>query len=128
MRFFEFAGDDDGVDKFIMILRNYIGRAASKKAPVTLNWNGLAQVTKANGFEFAADYETFKSMFDSTPALQSLVKDFNADGISLKVPGAPDDQEQSPQQSGQTSQDQVDQTADSAAASQLAASQATPKV
>ena len=128
MRFFEFAGDDDGIDKFIMILRNYIGRASSKKAPVTLNWNGLAQVTKANGFEFAADYETFKSMFDSTPALQSLVKDFNADGISLKVPGAPDDQEQSPQQSGETSQDQVDQTANSAAASQLAASQATPKV
>jgi hypothetical protein len=128
MRFFEFAGDDDGIDKFIMILRNYVGRAASKKAPVTLNWNGLAQVTKANGFEFAADYETFKSMFDSTPALQSLVKDFNADGISLKVPGAPDDQEQSPQQSGQTSQDQVDQTADSAAAGQLAASQTMPKV
>jgi hypothetical protein len=128
MRFFEFAGDDDGIDKFIMILRNYVGRAASKKAPVTLNWNGLAQVTKSNGFEFAADYETFKSMFDSTPALQSLVKDFNADGISLKVPGAPDDQEQSPQQAGQTSQDQVDQTADTAAAGQLAASQTMPKV
>jgi hypothetical protein len=128
MRFFEFAGDNDGIDKFIMILRNYVGRAASKKAPVTLNWNGLAQVTKSNGFEFAADYETFKSMFDSTPALQSLVKDFNADGISLKVPGAPDDQEQSPQQSGQTSQDQVDQTADTAAAGQLAASQTMPKV
>jgi hypothetical protein len=128
MRFFEFAGDNDGIDKFIMILRNYVGRAASKKAPVTLNWNGLAQVTKSNGFEFAADYETFKSMFDSTPALQSLVKDFNADGISLKVPGAPDDQEQSPQQTGQTSQDQVDQTADTAAAGQLAASQTMPKV
>ena len=67
-------------------------------------------------------------MFDSTPALQSLVKDFNADGISLKVPGAPDDQEQSPQQTGQTSQDQVDQTADTAAAGQLAASQTMPKV
>jgi hypothetical protein len=129
MRFFEFAGDpDDGIDKFIMILRNYVGRAASKKAPVTLNWNGLSQVTKSNGFEFAADYETFKSMFDNTPALQSLVKDFNADGISLKVPGAPDDQEQSPQQAGQTSQDQVDQTADTAAAGQLAASQTMPKV
>lgn len=128
MRFFEFAGDNDGIDKFIMILRNYVGRAASKKAPVTLNWNGLAQVTKSNGFEFAADYETFKSMFDSTPALQSLVKDFNADGISLKVPGAPDDQEQSPQQTGQTSQDQVDQTADTAAAGQLAASQTMPPV
>ncbi len=126
MRFFEFAGDESGIDKFIMILRNYIGRASSKKAPVTLNWNGLGQVSKANGFEFAADYETFKSMFDTTPALQALVKDFNADGITLKVPGAPDDQEQSPQKTGKTSQDVVSQTADSAAAGQMAAAQATP--
>jgi hypothetical protein len=120
MRFFEFAGDDTG-DKLVMVLRNYIGRAASKKAPVTLNWNGLNQVLKTNGFEIAADYETFKSIYDSNPAVQSMVKNFNADGISLKVPGAPDDQEQSPQQSGKTSQDQVDQIAASAAPQQLAA-------
>ena len=129
MRFFEFADQEDaGIDKFIMILRNYIGRAASKKAPVTLNWNGIGKIAKSNGFEFAADYETFKSMFDTTPALQALVKDFNADGITLKVPGAPDDQEQSPQKSGQTSQDQVDQTAATAAAGQLAQAQTTPQI
>lgn len=129
MRFFEFADQQDAsIDKFIMILRNYIGRAASKKAPVTLNWGGLGKIAQANGFEFAADYETFKSMFDTTPALQALVKDFNADGISLKVPGAPDDQEQSPQKSGQTSQDQVDQTAASAAAGQMAQAQTTPQI
>ena len=125
MRFFEFNGVDAG-DRFVMVLRNYIGRAASKKAPVKLNWAGLNQVLGKNGFELTADYETFKSMYDSNPAIQAMVKDFNADGINLKVPGAPDDQEQSPQQSGQTSQDQVDQTADSAAAGQLAAAQATP--
>jgi hypothetical protein len=129
MRFFEFADQEDaGIDKFIMILRNYIGRAASKKAPVTLNWGGLGKIAQSNGFEFAADYETFKSMFDTTPALQALVKDFNADGITLKVPGAPDDQEQSPQQSGKTSQDQVDQTAATAAAGQLAQAQTTPQI
>jgi hypothetical protein len=123
MRFFEFAGEDDGIDKFIMILRNYVGRAASKKAPAQLNWNGLGKIARSNGFEFAADYETFKSIFDSTPALQALVKDYNADGITLKVPGAPDDQEQSPQKTGKTSQDQVDQMAASAAPQQLAQAQ-----
>jgi hypothetical protein len=123
MRFFEFAGEDDGIDKFIMILRNYVGRAASKKAPSELNWNGLGKIARSNGFEFAADYETFKSIFDSTPALQALVKDYNADGITLKVPGAPDDQEQSPQKTGKTSQDQVDQMAASAAPQQLAQAQ-----
>jgi hypothetical protein len=123
MRFFEFAGEDDGIDKFIMILRNYVGRAASKKAPSQLNWNGLGKIARSNGFEFAADYETFKSIFDSTPALQALVKDYNADGITLKVPGAPDDQEQSPQKTGKTSQDQIDQMAASAAPQQLAQAQ-----
>jgi hypothetical protein len=125
MRFFEFSGIDEG-DRFIMVLRNYIGRAASKKAPVKLNWGGLNQILAKNGFELTADYETFKSMYDSNPAVQAMVKNFNDDGIELKVPGAPD--ADAPEQNGKTSQDQVDQTADSAAAGQLAASQATPKV
>lgn len=121
MRFFEFSGEDAGVDKFVMILRNYIGRAASQKAPSKLNWNGLGRVAKAMGFEFAADYETFKSMYDSNPTIQGMVKNFNADGIELNVPGAPDDQTQSPQNSGETSQDAVDKMAASAAPKQLAA-------
>jgi hypothetical protein len=90
MRFFEFQGDDTG-DKLVMVLRNYIGRAASKKAPANLNWNGLQQVLKTNGFEMAADYETFKAIYDSSPAVQSMVKNFNDKGIELNVPGAPDE-------------------------------------
>ena len=125
MRFFEFGGIDDG-DRFIMVLRNYIGRAASKKAPAKLNWAGLNQVLTTNGFELTADYETFKAMYDSNPAIQTMVKDFNADGIELNVPGAPDADE--PTQDGETSQEKVDATADSAAAAQLAQSQATPAV
>lgn len=127
MRFFEFGSEDAGLDKFIMILRNYIGRAASKHASAKLNWNGLSQVARASNFEFATDYGTFKAMYDSNPALQALVKNFNAQGVELQVPGAPNDDTQSPQD-GQTSQEKVDQTADSAAASQLAQSQSTPKV
>jgi hypothetical protein len=127
MRFFEFAGDDTG-DKFVMVLRNYIGRAASKKAPAKLNWIGLNKVLATNGFELTADYETFKAIYDSSPAMQSMIKDFNQDGIELNVPGAP---EEAPKGSGtaqpQDSQAAVDQTAASAAAGQLAASQATPQ-
>lgn len=122
MRFFEFAGDDQG-DRFVMVLRNYIGRAASKKAPAKLNWNGLNQVLRTNGFELTADYETFKAMFDGSPAIQAMVKNFDDDGIELKVPGAPDEKN-SP--GTQDSQAAVDQAADSAAAGQLAQSQATP--
>lgn len=127
MRFFEFASDGVGIDKFIMALRNHIGRASSQKTPSKLNWGAVGQMAKANGFEFAADYETFKSMYDSSPALQSLVKNFNDKGIELNVPGAPDAEKQQTT-TGQTSQDAVDQAASSAAAGQLAQSQTTPQV
>ncbi len=130
MRFFEFSDTGDETDKFLMVLRNYIGRAASKKSPAKLNWNGLNQVLKTNGFELTADYETFKAMYDASPAVQSLVKNFNQDGIELNVPGAPEsDAEKEPDQGqGQDSQAAVDQTAASAAAGQLAQSQTTPQV
>jgi hypothetical protein len=127
MRFFEFAEDLDNVDSFVITLRNIIGRAASKKSPVSMNWAALNQMSKSSGSELSADYETFKSMYDSSPVIQSLVKNFNADGIVLNVPGAPNDDSQTDQGSSEkTSQDQVDQTADSAAAGQLAQAQQTP--
>jgi hypothetical protein len=127
MRFFEFSGDDEG-DRFVMVLRNYIGRAASKKAPAKLNWNGLNKVLATNGFELTADYETFKAMYDSIPTIQQMVKNFNADGIELNVPGAPDEEPKGDgTQTAADSQAAVDQTAASAAAVQLAQSQTTPQ-
>jgi hypothetical protein len=123
MRFYEFAGIES-TDKLIIVLKNYIGRAASKKSPAKLNWNGLNQVLKSSGAEVTADYETFKAIYDSNPVIQSIVKDFNADGVELKVPGTPDSEE--PTQDGETSQDKVDQTAASAAPAQVAQSQQTP--
>lgn len=126
MRFFEFIDSNDAnIDKFIIALRNHIGRAASKKAPAKLNWNAVAQMGKDTGFEFGADYETFKAMYDQYPILQNLIKNFNANGMELKVPGAPDsEEEQTPVNSGETSADAVDKIASSAAPKQLAQSQA----
>jgi hypothetical protein len=49
-----------------------------------------------------------------------LVKNFNADGIELNVPGT-DKDTQTPVKQGQTSQDAVDKMAASAAPQQLAA-------
>jgi hypothetical protein len=127
MRFFEFSGDEEG-DRLIVVLRNYIGRAASKKTPAKLNWNGLNNILTSSGFEVSADYETFKAMYDGSPALQKMVKNFNDDGIELNVPGAPDEEPKGDgTQTPADSQAAVDQTAASAAAGQLAASQATPQ-
>jgi hypothetical protein len=119
MRFFEFGGNSGiEIDRFIMVLRNYIGRAASQKAPSKLNWNGLNKVLSINGFELTADYETFKAMYDSSPAVQAMISNFNDDGIELKVPGA-GDQAQKPDGT-KDSQAEVDKIAAGAAPQQLA--------
>lgn len=120
MRFFEFS--DAGIDKFIIILKNFIGRASSKKEPAKLNWASLSKVAADAGFEMGADYETFKSMYDGNPILQQLVKNFDADGVELAVPGtgkAGEKDSQSPVKKDQTSQDAVDKIAASAAPQQL---------
>lgn len=120
MRFFEFAGDDN-LEKFIIVLKNFIGRASSKKTPAKLNWAGLNQISKSSGIELTADYETFKSMYDSSPALQGLIKNFNDSGIELNVPGAPEEQPSGDgAQTPQDSQAAVDKIAASAAPQQLA--------
>ena len=127
MRFFEFANTDTGLDKFVTILRNFIGRAASKKTPAKLNWASLQSIAQQSGFEMGADYETFKQIYDTNPSIQNLVKDFNADGIELAVPGIPDSEPQgSGTQSAQDSQAAVDAAAASAAPGITAQSQATP--
>jgi hypothetical protein len=122
MRLFEFAGDDN-LDKFIVVLKNFIGRYSSKKAPAKLNWGALDRITQSSGIETMADYETFKAMYDSSPQLQTLVKNFNADGIELNVPGAPD-ADKEPTQDGETSAEKIDKIASAAAPKQLAANQA----
>lgn len=118
MRFFEFVDTDLGLDKFVMILKNFIGRAASKKQAAKLNWSALQKIATDSGFEMGADYETFKSMYDSSPVIQALVKNFNADGIELNVPGTDKDTE-TPIKQGQSSQDAVDKIAAGAAAQNL---------
>ena len=120
MRIFEVI-DNDNVERFVIVLRNFIGRAASKKTPAKLNWSGLNQLSKSSGVELAADYETFKSMYDSNPVLQNLVKNFNDRGVELNVPGAPDEE---PKGDGTAqpadSQAAVDKIAAGAAPQQLA--------
>jgi hypothetical protein len=119
MRFFEFGSEDtSGIDKFVMILRNYIGRAASQKAPSKLNWNGLQSVLRSSGFQQSADYETFKAMYDASPVLQAMVANFNDEGVELKVPGAGSEKEKS--DGTKDSQAEVDKIAAGAAPQQLA--------
>lgn len=126
MRFFEF--EDDPTDRLVIVVRNIIGRAASQKMPAKLNWPALNQLITKSGAEPVADYETFKAMYDANPALQSLVKNFNADGIELNVPGVADEPKGDGTKGPEDSQAAVDKAAASAAPAQLAQATATPQV
>mgnify|MGYP000863342184 FL=1 len=117
MRFREFA-PDMMIDRYVIVLKNLIGRAAAKKAPSKMNWAALNKILKSNDASLVADYETFKAVYDQSPALQNLVKNFDAKGVELNVPGAPDAEE--PAQDGTDSQAAVDATAAAAAPQQLA--------
>ena len=114
MRFFEFSN----ANELVLIFKNIIGRASSQKAPAKFNWAAINNMLKSAGKE-EIDYEAFKAIYDSSPLVQNMVQNFNADGIEFKVPGAPSSQE--PDQGAETSQDAVDKIAASAAPKQLSA-------
>jgi len=118
MRLYEFNIGNDILVKLSLMLKNEIGSATERGTPVSLNWRGITQLAKDKGIRIKFDYETFKGLYDTSPILQKLVKNFNAKGIELNVPGAPDSDEAP--QGDQTSQDAVDDIAASAAPQQLA--------
>lgn len=116
MRFFEFAGSD----KFILVIKNFIGRAQSKKQPAKLNWATLTNLLHQVGEE-AMDYETFKAMYDGNPSIQPLIANFDANGIELNVPGVSGGEEDGGGAAAptQTPQDAVGQQAAQVAGSQI---------
>jgi len=117
MRFLEFA-PDQMIDRYIVVFKNLIGRASAKKVPLKMKWAALNQILKTSSANLLADYETFASVYDQSPAIQNLVKNFNAKEIEFKVPGAPDADDKT--QDGSDSQAEVDKIAASAAPQQLA--------
>lgn len=125
MRIFELIDTNSSLDKFINLLRNYQGRAASKKSPAKYNWAAIKQMADKVGFEMAGDYKTFKAIYDSTPALADIIKNFNAQGLELNVAGVADEV---PDEQPQTSADAVAQTAASNVDQQIDKSQTGVKV
>jgi hypothetical protein len=120
MRLFEFASSEgnETVGKLLLLLRNYRGRAASKKTPARLNWRTIEKLT---GIEI--DNEIFQSVYDD-PKLgakfQELIKDFDANGIELRVPGTDSTETKNSGVKGQQdSQAAVDKIAASSAPQQL---------
>lgn len=124
MRFYEFSGVDTGVDQFAALLHNLAGRAASKKQPLKMNWQSVSQLGKSIGMDLV-DYSTFKSMYDNDAAIQAITKDFDQQGLELKVAGV-SDQDDSADMNAPPSQT-VGDIASGAAEKQMDQAEKTPK-
>ena len=128
MRIFEISGDDP-VDKFYTVLNNFVGRYTSKSSPASLNWPLVTSSAKKAGFLVLSNpktvFTTFSNLWDSDPQFktkfQSVIKNFNGQGIQLNIPGAKDAEPSQSTANPQDSQAAVDQIAASAAPQQLAA-------
>lgn len=117
MRLYEFTHEDGIFEKYTMLLRNLIGRAKSKGTPARYNWAALNSMARSIGIKITADYETFKMMYDSSPPMQNLVKNFNKAGVELNVPGVEADDE--PEVGGPQGGDTIDKMASRQAAKSL---------
>jgi hypothetical protein len=134
MRYFEFITEDkyNGLDNFVTMLKNLAGRYTSKRQQAPLNWEAVAEIARKTEFEMMGDpangYETFKSLWDKNPKakaiLEPMVKNFNAQGIELNIPGAPNAEKDSTQGPNQeTPQDAVEKMAAGAVNQQIAQNQ-----
>lgn len=113
MRFFEFDGTGGNTDKLRVLLNNLIGSAASKKQPAKYNWAAISAL-----YNGELNYQTFNAIYNATPAIQGLVKNYNDDGVELNVPGATAADQ--PQTNLDKSKAEVGKIAAGAAANQLA--------
>jgi hypothetical protein len=92
MRLFEIdattqAGIDSRLaDTIILVLRNQQQLADKRNQTATLTYDALSQFVSRNyGGNINIDQSVFTSIYDTVPAVQSLVKDHNQDGIELST-------------------------------------------
>lgn len=113
MRLHEFVSTSN--DKLYITLKTLAGRAESKSQPAKFNWQGIEELV-----DMKMDYATFDRIYQAdknsaNPKFEQLVHDYNADGIELKVPGAPDSNSDKAKPDAEKAQDNVNKTAASAA-------------
>ena len=83
MRLFEVAGNELEQD-LVLLFRNQIQRANAENSPAELSYQAITNLMKASGHG-SFDYGVFKSLYDASPDLQAVVKNFNQDGVVLNT-------------------------------------------
>lgn len=132
MRFYELLLENtyDGLDNFVTMLQNLVGRYTSKQQRAVFSWKEISGIAKNSEFEMLGDeekaYDTFVTLWEKNPKakalLEPLVKNFNGQQIELDIPGVSDtDQEKS--KDGESPEDAVAKTAAGAVNKQIAQNQ-----
>lgn len=105
MRLFEVA--NKYIDDLETVIRNLVGRSDSKDTSQHLSYQALSNIMKNMGYGMV-NFEDFSRIYDENPTIQTLVKDFNNQGITL---GTHSDIEQDAQTSAVPGGKTVDQMA-----------------
>ena len=83
MRLFEVAGNELEQD-LVLLFRNQIQRANAEGAPAELSYQAITNIMKSSGHG-SFDYGVFKNLYDTSPEIQAVVKNFNEDGVVLNT-------------------------------------------
>ena len=82
MRLFEVM-TKPSMDKIVALLRNQIN--SSNKKEFSLTYKALNNMVASNGFGITIDAETFQHIYDSYSEIQSIVTDFDNDGVHFNT-------------------------------------------
>lgn len=82
MRLYEVA--DRFSSDLTTILRNLLGRGNAKYSSQHLTYFALSNLMKNLGYG-AVSFEDFSKIYDDHPEIQTLVSDFDQDGITLST-------------------------------------------
>lgn len=95
MRLFEF--EDSFVNTLITVLRNAKGRSDQEDAPLFLPWQAVSKLMEPYGYG-AVSYKQFAPLYDQNPDFQSIVQNFDENGIEIdtkaEMPEPENDQQQ----------------------------------
>lgn len=75
---------DDTNSDLVLLMRNLVAQANSKKQPSYLSWAALNNLMQNVGEE-QFDYDSFKAAYDANPIIQNLVFQFDNRGVTLKT-------------------------------------------
>ncbi len=67
-----------------MVLRSIQNTANDRKTTASMTWDAINQATQAYGAP-DIDYERFAQLYDNDPTIQSVIDNFDENGIQIKT-------------------------------------------